>query len=768
MKKRVFITVKGIVQGVGFRPFIYNLASEFKLDGWVNNNSEGVYIDLQGDNKNLNEFICKLKNSAPPLSKIESIDIKEKALEHHEGFYIKESEKQSNRITLISPDISLCKDCEEDILNVNNKRYYYPFTNCTNCGPRFSIIKSIPYDRDKTTMKKFKMCLECKREYENPRNRRFHAQPNACSMCGPSLTLMDNKGNLIKPVALEKENINKAIIDFTKQKLKEGYIFAIKGLTGFHLVCHGKNEEAIKLLRERKRRPHKPFAVMMKDIDTVKKYCNINKDEEKLMSGIRKPIVLLKKISGCSLPLNLAPSQINLGVMLPYTPLHRLIFTESIEVLVMTSANISGLPLEYKNDSAFNNLKDIADFFLMHDRDIYIPVDDSVSRICCNHETIIRRARGYVPEPIKYNACKSILALGGNMKNTFCISKENFIFLSSHNGDLENIETINHFKKNIEHFNNIFDFHADYVACDMHPEYNSTHYAESLGLPIIKVQHHHAHIVSCMMENNIKDKVIGVAFDGTGYGTDNNIWGGEFLISTLKDFERAGHINYVPMAGGDKSIEEPWRMAVSYIYHSYGCNNSNKEMLKIIDEKFGTKGLNLLTILSKNINSIYTSSAGRLFDAVASIIGFTHNITYEGQASIELENLLYNAPEFEDFYSFNINCKDYPIIINTENLIKGIIKDSLKGVSPSIISRKFHNTMVSIICEACLKLKKDTFISKVALSGGVFQNRFLLESCIERLSSLGFEVFFNNKIPTNDGGISVGQLIAADSILKNS
>lgn len=767
-KRRIFIKVSGIVQGVGFRPFVYNLATSLFLTGWVNNNSEGVYIDVEGANENINEFMYKLKSTPPPLSRIEKILVEEKPIENYSDFLIKESSSEANKITLISPDIALCEDCKNDILDIKNRRYGYPFANCTNCGPRFSIIKSIPYDRDKTTMKKFPMCKPCKDEYTNPLNRRFHAQPNACEVCGPSIFITDNAGNRINMdeigIKYNKESLN--IINWTVKKLKEGKIFAIKGLTGFHLCCDAKNIAAVNLLRERKKRPHKPLAVMIKDIATIKKYCYINKKEEELLKGIRKPIVLLKQKSDYNLPLSIAPNQNTLGVMLPYTPLHQLIFNEDIDVLVMTSANYFGLPLEYENYKAMEHLSSIVDYFLMHNRDIHIPVDDSVARVFNEDEILIRRARGYAPDPIKYTGVSEILACGPNMKNTFAIGKDNFIFLSQHNGDLENLETIMHYKKNIEHYKNIFSFEPKFIAYDLHPNYSSTEYALNYNVPKIPIQHHHAHIASCMVENNINKKIIGVSYDGTGYGSDGKIWGGEFLVCDLLDFDRKAHLDYVKIPGGEISIKEPWRMAISYIYKLFTDKKSilNLGLEEVIAKLYGEKALSLIKIVDNGFNSPETSSMGRFFDAISSIIGIRDKITFEGQASIELEA---SISEFTtEFYPYTIIKQENCYIIKPDKIIEAILLDRLSGTKKNIMSSKFHNSVINFTVEMCSKLRNDFSINEVALSGGVFQNYYILNNLISKLKALNFEVYYPKAFPSNDGGIALGQIAIANEKIK--
>jgi hydrogenase maturation protein HypF len=754
-KKRKFIVVEGIVQGVGFRPFVYNLAKDFGLKGWVNNNSEGVYIDVEGAEEDIEKFLKCLENDPPPLAKIEKITIKEDNVYNYCNFEIKESEVCLDKITFISPDIATCSECTEDILSFNNRRQGYAFTNCTNCGPRFSIIKELPYDRDKTTMSEFKMCKECNREYLDPTNRRFHAQPNACQECGPELWIEDYKGN-----RLDIEDP----INFAQNMLSEGKIFAIKGLGGFHLACDGLNEDAVRNLRERKKRPFKPLAVMIKDIETVKKYCEVGKLEEKILTGIKKPIVILDQKESFNLPRNIAPNQKTMGVMLPYTPIHILLFSEKIKVLIMTSANVNGLPIEYKDSSARYGLKGIVDYFLMHNREIHVPVDDSVLKVVDKKQTIIRRARGFVPEPFKWNSIKNILACGPNMKNTFCISKEGFLFLSQFNGDLQNLETYEHYTKNIEHFKKIFSFSPQFIAHDMHPGYMSTNYALEYELPSIEVQHHHAHIVSCMFENNLDQKAIGVCFDGTGYGTDGKIWGGEFLICDRLEFTRAAHLDYIKMPGGEKAIKEPFRMGVSYIYKALSSQSSKSEAYAMIFELYGKKGTDIINVINSNINCTETSSMGRLFDAMANIIGISDVVTYEGQASIELEAI--SEMDIEESYTYKIVKQDMYIIEPYEIIIEAL-NDIKKGVSSKIVASKFQNTIVNLTVNICRHIREDSGINGVVLSGGVFQNSFLMKKVCSNLKKNKFEVYTHKELPSNDGGVAIGQIIIANEIIEN-
>lgn len=747
---RKYVVVKGIVQGVGFRPFVYKIATENKLNGWVNNTSEGVYIDVEGDEKNIEIFLDKLENHAPPLSQINEVIIENKVLICYKDFTIKISENNNYSITLISPDVATCDECRDDILDKNNRRYKYPFTNCTNCGPRFSIIKELPYDRPMTTMKEFKMCEKCKEEYENPLDRRFHAQPNACAECGPKVWLTDKNGNEI----FIDEPINEA-----KRLIKEGNIIAIKGLGGFHIVCDGKNEKAIDTLRKRKLRPSKPLALMMKDINIVEKYCNVNQKENEILQGIKKPIVLLDKNNDL-LPNNIAPNNKKLGVMLPYTPLHYLLFDKDLECLVMTSANVSGLPIVYKNDEALKDLNNIVDYFLFHNREIHIPVDDSVVKVLLDKEIVIRRSRGYAPVPIKYEKMEEILATGADLKNTFTISKEGYLFTSQYIGDLDNLENYNNYEHNINHFKSIYNIKPKVIAHDMHPNFLSTEYANNKDVTKIKVQHHHAHIASCMVENNIDEKVIGIAFDGTGLGDDNKIWGGEFLICDYLDYKRAAHLNYVKMPGGDYAVKEPYRMALSYLY------NLNKENI-YIDKLSHLNSKNIkaiITMLKNNINCVETCSVGRFFDAVSALLGFNEKISFEGEAAIYLESIA--NKDVNKCYKYEIKNNEDKLVINTNEIIKGILNDIENKVDKSIISMKFHNTIISFSIDVCKQLSIKHNIDKVALSGGVFNNEILLKGIYNRLLKDNFKVYIHSSIPCNDGGISLGQIAIANKKLK--
>ncbi|HEX2938117.1 MAG TPA: carbamoyltransferase HypF [Ruminiclostridium sp.] len=759
------IVINGIVQGVGFRPFVYNLAVSCKIRGWVNNFPGGVHIEAEGAEENLKSFVRRLKEEAPPISSIDAFDIKTAVPAGYDDFKIRESSTESADEAYISPDISVCDDCLNEMNDPKNRRYRYPFINCTNCGPRFTITAGIPYDRVNTTMSAFRMCKECAKEYQDPSDRRFHAQPIACDRCGPVLALLDSNGN-----PMPRCSAIETAIDL----LSDGKIIAIKGLGGYHLACDAQNDKAVQLLRKRKNRDGKPFALMAKSLDVISKYCYINKKEAEIIQGVRKPIVLLERKHGTELAVDyISPDNNKIGIMLPYTPLHYLLFTGKLELLVMTSGNISGEPIYYQDEEAKRGLKGIADYFLTNNRDIYIRTDDSVTSVFRDREFIIRRSRGYVPLPVDISsivkACNqipSVLACGGELKNTFCLTKGKKAFISHHIGDLENFETLKSFETGIDHFKKIFSVIPKAVACDKHPDYLSTKYAESLeDIAIIPVQHHHAHIASCMAENNVSGDVIGVAFDGTGYGDDGKIWGGEFFVGDYSGFERQAHFEYVPLPGGELSIKEPWRMAVSCLFQIYG-DHSTTLKLPFLNHVSEYKKEILLQQIKKRINAPLTSSLGRLFDAVSSIIGLCNVIEYEGQAAIRLEK---NACiEKSCLYPYDITQRENCYEIRVRQLISAIVDDVLKGREVSLISGSFHLTIAGITLNICRLLREKYGINDVVLSGGVFQNLLLLSLTMDNLERSGFRVYTHRKVPTNDGGISLGQaVIAIRKIIEN-
>ncbi|MGF7401378.1 carbamoyltransferase HypF [Thermoanaerobacterium thermosaccharolyticum] len=727
------INIKGIVQGVGFRPFVYNLALKHNLSGIVFNTSSGLYINVEGYEDDIDAFVLELKENPPKLSKIDEIAIEDCDVIGYKDFSIKSS-KANDGFVPISPDMGVCDECVNEMMDEKNRRYGYPFINCTNCGPRFSIIEDIPYDRPKTSMKKFPMCDLCKGEYTNPLDRRFHAQPVACYDCGPLLKYVGENAN-VDPIMAVAED------------LRDDKIVAIKGIGGFHLAVNALSRDAVFRLRERKNRYGKPLALMMKDIDCVKKFCYLSDDEMELLNSQRRPIVLLKKkhkFEGISDGLD------SVGVMLPYTPIHYLLFEFIDFPIVMTSGNISEEPLCKDNEEALKRLKGIADSFLLNNRDIVNRIDDTVTSYKANSERVIRRSRGYAPEPMVFKMdFKPILAVGGFYKNTFCLTKGNYAFLSHHIGDLDNSKTYVYYTTEIKKYMKLFKVEPKYVACDMHPGYLSTQFAKSLDLPVIYTQHHHAHIVSCMAEYGIEDRVIGFSYDGTGYGLDGNVWGAEFLIADLKDFARAGHVRYNPLPGGELAIKKIYRTAIGFINEDM---NYYEEYLK----RFDAKELEIIkTQIDKKINAPLVSSMGRLFDAVASLIGVKDTVQYEGQAAMELESIIETDPSY---YSFTVSSDDQ-YVVDTSDILRQVYADYKKGVNKGIISARFHNTIVEFTAYVALKLGEKYGIDKVVLSGGSFQNKYLLENITDRLSKEGFYVYSNSKIPCNDGGISLGQAV---------
>ena len=750
------IDIRGIVQGVGFRPFVYNLARQYRLLGYVRNDASGVSIEIEGEKSRIEKFIANIKTESPPLAVIFDMQSYEIEPVGYDDFIISDSDDHEKKFVPISPEISTCSDCLAELFDPKDPRYRYPFINCTNCGPRFTIVKDIPYDRKYTTMAPFKMCGMCQGEYNDPGDRRFHAQPNACPACGPSLTLLNDQ--------LEKIEIPDVISEVCSL-LRDGKIIAIKGLGGYHLACDALNPDAVFRLRSRKYREYKPFAVMVRDIETAKRLCYVNKDEEKLLKTTIRPVVLLRKRPDCPVAADVAPYQKYHGIMLPYTPLHHLIVAESGLVLVMTSGNVSSEPIVYQDEKAFDRLKNIADYYCIHNREIHIRTDDSVSRIWRGNETVLRRARGFAPFPLllNFNFKERILACGAELKNSFCLARDNFVFMSHHIGDLENLETLTSFEEGIEHFKRIFNIEPTLIAYDLHPEYLATKYALSLqDIRKIGVQHHHAHIVSCMIDNEIDGEVIGVSFDGTGYGTDGTIWGGEFLVCDYGGFKRVGHLEYTPLPGGEKAIKEPWRIAASILYNIFDNNMFDLD-INFVKELDRNKWATIKKMIDKGINSPMTSSLGRLFDAVSALVGIRKEIYYEGQAAIELEMA---AGVEAGGYPFDLQELEDNTLILIEPIFRGIVSDLERGVGVESISSKFHNTVAKIILNMCLKIRKTIGLDRVALSGGVFQNSLLLENAFILLDKNNFKVFTQHRVPPNDGGIALGQVVIANERIK--
>ena len=756
------VEINGIVQGVGFRPFVYKLANRYNLKGEVANTSSGVFIHIEGNKQHIELFCRDISEKKPPLAHITEIDFFDEPVNDYRDFTIVDSREQSVMTTLISPDVSVCDDCRRELFDLHDRRFQYPFINCTNCGPRYTIIDDIPYDRPKTSMKHFKMCPLCQAEYDNPANRRFHAQPNACENCGPHARLFDNaRKKIATPNPIEK----------TATLLKQGCIVAVKGLGGFHLAVDAENDDAVTRLRRRKHREAKPLAIMSYDVEGIRKYALVEQKEEKLLTSPQRPIVLLRKKEPNSIAKAVAPRNCYFGAMLPYTPLHYLLLSHDFMALVMTSGNLREEPIAINNQDAFARLSDIADYFLIHNRDIYLRSDDSIVRKTAGATRVIRRSRGYVPVPVFLkNKVPPILACGAELKNTICLTKANKAFLSQHMGDLENLATYDFFinpathdffKLTIRHMQRILDVQPEIIAFDLHPDYLSSRYAqEQKDIKKIQVQHHHAHIVSAMAENRIDGPVIGLSCDGTGYGTDGAIWGGEILIADIEKFSRTAHFAYLPMPGSAAAIKEPWRMAVSYLYDAFGQDfwNLDLPVLKAIE---ADKVKIIVDMIRKKINSPLTSSLGRLFDGLASIAGIRNHVLFEGQAAMEFEMLA--SDNVAGIYDYEWETTDRHKIL-TRPIIQGVVKDMLQGLHPSVISHRFHQTLIRMFSELCEVIRKENGLNRIVLSGGVFQNSLLLTGLINALEKRKFKVFSHSKVPANDGGISLGQAMVAAAV----
>jgi len=758
------IHIKGVVQGVGFRPFVYNLAAKLSLAGWVLNSSSGVEIKAVGPDDVLDEFVERLMNDSPPLARIEYISatsVPPATVDMPEPgrFVIRHSQAQPGEFLPISPDVAICDDCLHELFDPDDRRYRYPFINCTNCGPRFTIIQDIPYDRPKTTMAPFVMCPDCQAEYGDPTNRRFHAQPNACPMCGPHIWLQIS--NLQPPIS-SGDNAIRAV----RQMLVEGKIVAVKGLGGFHLACDATNDEAVTLLRERKGRVDKPFAIMSFDLETVEMYCEVNDDERTLLTSRERPVVLLRRRPNAPISPLVAPGNNTLGVMLPYTPLHYLLLepTNGFPVaLVMTSGNYSEEPIAIDNDEALERLGNLADGFLLHDRDIHARCDDSVTRIFAGMELPIRRSRGCAPYPVHLPfEVKQVLGVGGELKNTFCLTRDRYAFLSQHIGDMENYETLQFFEQMVEQLKRTFRIEPEIVACDMHPGYLSTQWAKSqisnLKSPISFVQHHHAHIASVMAENGLAGgaSVIGVAFDGTGYGTDGAIWGGEFLVADYASFRRAAHLKYVPLPGGDAAIRRPYRTALAHLWAAGIAWDDGLPAVAVAP--LGERVI-LEQQLKREVSVVPTSSVGRLFDAVSALAGVCQEINYEAQAAIELEMLVAGSVEGGEAYPFHLADEE----VDPAPCIGAVVADVRAGVPAGVIAARFHQGLAHMIRDVCLRIRKETGLWDVALSGGVFQNVTLLGMVLPLLDEAGFTVYTHRLVPPNDACVSLGQAVVADA-----
>jgi hydrogenase maturation protein HypF len=792
---RTSIRVEGVVQGVGFRPFVYSLATRLGLAGWVGNDVDGVFAEVEGPAGHVRDFLAALERDAPPLARVERVSAQPMTPDGRPGFAIVASDTGGRRRALVSADSATCADCLRELADPADRRFGYPFINCTNCGPRFTIVRDVPYDRRLTTMAGFAMCAACAAEYHDPANRRFHAQPVCCPACGPRLTLLAADGTgLAGPdpsgpdgrlagAALDQAGAAPdqagagAALAGAVAALAGGQVLAVKGLGGYHLAVDAASEKAAALLRARKHREDKPFAVMVADLAGARALCEVDDLAASLLTSPRRPIVLLPRRSAAPdqaagpgqpapaagpgrdlLAAAVAPGNRQLGVMLPYTPLHHLLLRDFAGPLVLTSGNVSDEPIAYRDEDVLARLGGIADVFLTHDRPIHVRTDDSVVRPFRGREAVLRRSRGYVPEPLAVAGRfgRPVLACGAELKNTFCLGREHRAFLSHHVGDLENYETLRSFTEGIGHFRRLFDVTPQVVAHDLHPDYLSTRYAlEQDDCVLAGVQHHHAHIASCLADNGEAGPVIGVAFDGTGYGTDGTIWGGEFLLADLADAERAGHLAGVPMPGGAAAIRQPWRMAAAYLDAAFPTGlPGGLDVMARNQEAWPT----VLALGRRGMNSPLTSSAGRLFDAVAALLGLRDTINYEGQAAVELEQLALTSRH--DPYPAAIT-DGRPFIVAGPDLVRAAAEDLLAGVPRQIIGARFHQGVAAMIGEACGRLRERSGLGTVALSGGVFQNLLLLGTVVDLLEDMGFRVLTHSRVPPNDGGISLGQAVVA-------
>ena len=753
MEVRRHIEVSGIVQGVGFRPYVYRLATGRQLRGTIRNTSAGVTIEVQGPAETVQDFVEHLPTEAPPLARITSFAVNEVPCNGDPDFRIVRSHEGEEVRTLISPDVAICSDCLREMFDPADRRYRYPFINCTNCGPRFTIVRDIPYDRPSTSMAAFPMCPACQAEYADPLNRRFHAQPNACWACGPRVELWNKSGRRIEcrdPIAEAASGLH------------AGLVVAVKGLGGFHLAVDATNPAAVALLRQRKRRVEKPFAVMVPDVRAAKEFCELDAASQAALESMQRPIVLLPKRTPSMIPDQVAPFNRYLGIFLPYTPLHYLLLAEGgFKALVMTSGNLSEEPIAIDNHEAVMRLRSLADYFLVHNRDILLRCDDSVVRVARGVTRQLRRSRGFVPVPVFLkNEQPSVLAVGGELKNTVCLTKGKHAFLSQHIGDLENVESYSFFHEAVRHLERILEIRPEIIAYDLHPNYFSTKWAlQQSGVPLVGVQHHHAHVASCMAENHLEGRVIGFALDGTGYGTDGHIWGGEVLVAGYEDFERVAHFEYVPLPGGEAAIREPWRMAVSYLAHHFG-----REFLGLaipfVRQLDLAKTELLLRMTEHKVNSPLTSSCGRLFDGVAALMGIRQKINYEAQAAIELEMTI-SASEDETAYPLELVPEGDRWIIGTRPLFEALLDDLGRNLPVAAISRRFHNGLVGGFVQLATLLRKKTALHRVCLSGGTFHNVYLSQRLEAGLSEDGFEVFTQKEVPSGDGGLSLGQALVA-------
>jgi len=771
---RLRVVVRGAVQGVGFRPFVYRLAADLGLCGWVSNTAQGVFVEVEGGRARLESFLLRLGRELPPRSFVQSLEPTFLDPAGYEGFEIHESDGGGEKTALVLPDVATCPDCLREIFDPADRRHLYPFTNCTNCGPRFSIIEALPYDRPNTTMRGFEMCEECRGEYDDPLDRRFHAQPTACPACGPRLELWDEQGGVLT-------SGHDALLT-AAAALRRGSILALKGLGGFHLVADARNTEAVRLLRARKRREEKPFALMFPTLEAVRRVCEVSALEARLLSSPEAPVVLLRRRAASNdfeaapaatggqtaapeISALVAPGNPYLGAMLPYTPLHHLLMSELRFAVVATSGNLSDEPICTDEFEAVERLAGLADLFLVHDRPVARHVDDSVVRVMAGRELVLRRARGYAPLPVRLaeGGAAPLLAVGAHQKNAVAASRGRDVFVSQHVGDLDTAEAHAAFARVVGDLGRLYELRPERVACDAHPDYRSTRHALESGLEAFPVQHHYAHVLSCMAENELAPPALGVAWDGTGYGDDGTIWGGEFLHVTEGGYRRAAHLRTFPLPGGERAAREPRRSALGLLYELCGDELFAARSLAPL-RAFDERELRLLRhALGRAVNAPRTSSVGRLFDAAASVAGLRQTARFEGQAAMELEFAL-DGHATDEAYDFDLVAPcgrgasyGRPVVVDWAPAVRSMLRDALAGVAPGLVSARLHNGLA----EAVVGVARLVGCERVALSGGCFQNRYLTERVIGRLREGGFKPYWHQRVPPNDGGIALGQIAAA-------
>ncbi|HHL39492.1 MAG TPA: carbamoyltransferase HypF [Deltaproteobacteria bacterium] len=750
-RRRARLVIKGIVQGVGFRPFVYGLAARHGLGGFVRNDGRGVTVEVEGAAGEVEAF-CRAVEKGPPMAAVFEVEVTLLEPAGYGDFTIRESRGGPDPFVPVPPELATCEECLRELFDPRDRRYRYPFINCTDCGPRFTIVVDVPYDRALTTMADFEMCPLCRAEYEDPLDRRFHAQPNACPRCGPRLRLVEPGGGErdVEDPAAEAARL-----------VRDGAIAAVKGLGGYHLCCNALDEEAVSRLRSLKDREEKPFAVMAAGVEQARGFCAVGPEEERLLTGPLRPIVLLERAGRRPLAPAVAPGQRRHGVMLPYTPLHHLLLRDAAAPLVMTSANRACEPIAYRDDEAMERLAPMVDFLLVHNRRIETRTDDSVAARLGGKTVPLRRSRGYVPMPLRMPLRfeRAVLACGGDLKNTFCLGRDGLAFLSHHIGDLEDLATLRSFEEGIEHFRRLFRIEPEVAAFDLHPRYLSTRYALALdGVEKAGVQHHHGHIASCMADNMLDGEVIGVAFDGTGYGPDGTVWGGEALVASYDGFERLARLDHVALAGGDRAVVEPWRTALAWLHKVWGEEAQELE-IDLVEYVGGRRWRNTVRMISGGVNSPLTSSAGRLFDAAAALAGVGREVRYEGQAAMEFEALADRNERGR--YGFDMEARDGLKVVILDGMWREMVNDIRASAPVPLVSARFHNTVAAVVAAMAESGRRETGLDRVCLSGGVFQNGLLVERAAALLERKGLRVFTHGRVPPNDGGLCLGQAAVA-------